>query len=431
MTDWTPIKDILDGKAPGEVSVRGWIHRTRSSGKLVFATIRDATGIIQATGFKGNMENDLFRAMSKALVESSVVINGTAVEEARAPGGWEIQVKECQVVHAAEKFPITKDQSDEFLMDNRHLWIRSRQMNATFRVRSTLFRLFREYYLERGFFEIQPPMFQTGACEGGSTLFEVAYGERKGVYLSQSWQLYAEAMMYSLEKIFTVSPSFRAEKSRTRRHVSEFWHAEVEEAWAHNEDMMKREEGMIEYMVRGILEEHRRELEFLERDMTVLEGIRAPFDRIKYAEVLDMLREKGMELEWGDDFGYTEEKLLTSDRTTPFFITHFPREKGFYHRPDPEEPKALLCNDLLAPEGYGEIIGGGERIFDLQELLDRIDESGLELDDYSWYVDLRRYGSVPHSGFGLGLDRLLTWIIGSDHIKHVIPFPRTMRRVTP
>jgi len=431
MTIWTPIQKILDGNAAGELSVRGWIHRTRSSGKLVFAIIRDATGIIQATGFKGSMQNDQFKAMSRALVESAVRIHGTAVEDRRAPGGWEIQVGECEVVHAAGKFPITRDQSDEFLMDNRHLWVRSRRMNATFRVRSTLFRLFRDYYLERDFFEIQPPMFQTGACEGGSTLFEVAYGERKGVYLSQSWQLYAEAMMYSLERIFTVSPSFRAEKSRTRRHVSEFWHAEVEEAWAHNEDMMKREEGMIEYMVQGILGEHMKELEFLERDISVLEGIRAPFDRIKYAEVLDMLGEKGMELEWGDDLGYTEEKLLTGDRTTPFFITHFPREKGFYHRPDPEEPKALLCNDLLAPEGYGEIIGGGERIFDLEELVGRIEETGLDMEAYSWYVDLRRYGSVPHSGFGLGMDRCLAWIIGADHIKHVIPFPRTMRRVTP
>jgi len=431
MTAWTPIRDIIDGKAAGEVAIRGWIHRTRSSGKLVFAIIRDAGGVIQATGFRGDMPEEKFGALSKALVESAVYIYGTAVEDDRAPGGWEIRVKDCEIVHAAEKFPITKDQSDEFLMDNRHLWLRSRRMNATFRIRSTLFRLFREFYLERGFYEIQPPMFQTGACEGGSTLFEVKYGNRKGVYLSQSWQLYAEAMMFSLEKIFTVSPSFRAEKSRTRRHVSEFWHAEVEEAWAHNEDMMMHEEEMIEYMVQGILEKHRKELEFLERDIPVLEGIRAPFERFRYAEVLEMLREKGLDPEWGDDFGYTEEKLLTGDRTTPFFITHFPREKGFYHRPDPQQPRALLCNDLLAPEGYGEIIGGGERIFDMQELTDRIEESGLDMDDYSWYVDLRRYGSVPHSGFGLGLDRCLAWIVGADHIKHVIPFPRTMRRVTP
>ncbi|UCH90246.1 MAG: asparagine--tRNA ligase [Thermoplasmata archaeon] len=426
------ISEIQSGKYTGkEVEVRGWIYRTRSSGKIVFVILRDSSGIIQIPVGKNDVGEPQFKGAKKALVESSVIARGVVREDSRAPGGFEITANYFEVVHFAEKFPITKDQSDEFLLDNRHLWLRSRELNSTFKIRSTVFKGFHDFFSERGFYEIQSPSFVTGACEGGSTLFEVKYTDEKTVYLTQSWQLYAEAMMFSLEKIYTIAPSFRAEKSRTRRHVTEFWHAEVEAAWFHNEDMMKLVEELIVYLCELILEKHLPELEVLNRDPEKLKVVTTPFERVKYRKVLDILRDKGIELEWGDDFGYVEEKALTLERDQPFFITHFPLSKGFYHRPDPEEPDSLLCHDLLAPEGYGEIVGGGERIWEPEVLMKRFEEENLDAENYSWYLDLRKYGSVPHSGFGLGLERALSWFIGSDHIKNVIPFPRTMRRTSP
>jgi len=438
-TEWTTIASILDGEhTDKDVNIRGWIYRTRKGGKLVFIVLRDATGTIQVTVDKGAIEREQFNTAKKTLVESSVKIEGTVAEDSRAPGGYEVRVKSFEVVHSADVFPITKDQSEELLADLRHLWVRSRDMNATLKIRSTVFEAFREFYLGQDYTEVQSPMFVLGACEGGATLFDVGYkdesvkgGHKFYSHLSQSWQLYAEAIMFSLEKIFTIAPAFRAEKSRTRRHLTEFWLAEVEAAWVGNAEMMASAEEMVAHLVKRVLEKNRKELEYLKRDMTVLEDVKAPFERFKYAEILDMLKEKGVELEWGDDFGYNEEKTLTEDRRSPIFITHFPREKGFYHRPDPDEPNALLCHDLLAPEGYGEIIGGGERVWKPEELDERIRESGMEPEDYGWYVDLRKYGSVPHSGFGLGLDRTVAWICGAEHIKYVIPFPRTMRRVDP
>ena len=430
--EWTKISEIMAGDMLGQdVEVRGWIYRTRSSGKIVFAVLRDSSGIIQVTVGKNDVPEDRFKDAKKALVESSVITRGTIQKDDRAPGGFELLANDFKVVHFAEKFPITKDQSDEFLLDNRHLWLRSREMTSTFKIRSTVFKGFHDFFHERGFYEIQSPSFVTGACEGGSTLFEVKYTEDKTVYLTQSWQLYAEAMMFSLEKIYTIAPSFRAEKSRTRRHVTEFWHAEVEAAWYHNEDMMKLVEELIVYLCQLILKEHRYDLEVLNRDLKKLEDVEAPFERFKYKQVLDMLGEKGIDLSWGDDFGYIEEKALTMDRTQPMFITHFPLSKGFYHRPDPDEPDSLLCHDLLAPEGYGEIVGGGERTWKPEILDQRLKEENMDPESYSWYLDLRKYGSVPHSGFGLGLERALSWFIGSDHIKNVIPFPRTMRRTSP
>ncbi|MCD6383045.1 MAG: asparagine--tRNA ligase [Thermoplasmata archaeon] len=429
--EFVSIEDIMAGKYTGEsVKVRGWIYRTRGTKKLRFIVLRNSTGIIQVTIIKGELPDEEFEAAERALVESSLWVEGVVREDKRAPGGYEIQARKVNIIHFAEIFPITKDKSDEFLMDVRHLWLRSRQMTSTLKIRSTVFKLFREFFLERGFYETHSPTFVTGACEGGSTLFPVKYFDRE-VYLTQSWQLYAEAMIYSLEKIFTVAPSFRAEKSRTRRHLTEFWHGEVEAAWMGNEDMMKLEEEMMEYILEGVIKERRADLEYLGRDISFLKEISPPFERLPYRKVLEMLNEKGFNLEWGDDFGYDEEKALTEEFSQPFFITHFPRSKGFYHRPDPENPEVLLCHDMLAPEGYGEIIGGGERIWEKEVLLERIKEFGLDPENYSWYVDLRRYGSVPHSGFGLGLDRFITWIADIKHIKYAIPFPRTPRRVTP
>ena len=436
--EYTPINEILQGKAGDSVRIRGWIYRTRSSGKLAFVVVRDSTGVIQCTVSREKVEEAHFEGARKALIESSVLLEGEPVKDDRAPGGWEIRASKFEVFHFAETFPITKDQSDEHLLNNRHLWLRSRNMVAALKVRSTVFKAFRDYWSGLDFTEIQSPSFTTSACEGGSTLFNVSYddaneksGQKFYAHLSQSWQLYAEATMFGLENIFTLAPSFRAEKSRTRRHLTEFWHAEVESAWLHNHQMMDLEEGMIMNIISSVLSENRAELEFLGRDISVLENIKAPFDKMRYEEVLDKLNSMGFDLSWGDDFGYKEEKALTQDLKSPIYITNFPKEKGFYHRPDPNDPKSLVCHDLLAPEGYGEIIGGGERVWSPDELVERIREEGLEPESYGWYLDIRKFGSVPHSGFGLGIDRTVSWICGSDHIKHVIPFPRTMRRTTP
>ena len=436
--EYTSINEILQGKASGSVRIRGWIYRTRSSGKLAFVVIRDSTGIIQCTVSREKVAEADFEDARKALIESSVLLEGKPVKDDRAPGGWEIRVNKFKIFHFAETFPITKDQSDEHLLNNRHLWLRSRNMVAALKIRSTVFRAFRDYWSGLDFTEIQSPSFTTSACEGGSTLFNVSYdddneksGQKFYAHLSQSWQLYAEATMFGLENIFTLAPSFRAEKSRTRRHLTEFWHAEVESAWLHNHQMMDLEEGMMMHIISSVLSKNRAELEFLGRDISVLENIKAPFDKMKYEEVLDKLNSMGFDLSWGDDFGYKEEKALTQDLKSPLYITNFPREKGFYHRPDPSDPKSLVCHDLLAPEGYGEIIGGGERVWSPDELVERIKEEDLEPESYGWYLDIRKFGSVPHSGFGLGIDRTVSWLCGSDHIKHVIPFPRTMRRTTP
>jgi len=439
MTVFTPIENVLAEKKDGEtVWVRGWVYRTRSSGKLVFPTIRDCGNMIQTVVSKADVDEDCFKGAKGALVESSVEVEGTVREEPRSPGGKELHVKSFNVVQFAEPFPITKDQSEDFLLDQRHLWVRSRKMTATWKVRSTVFRAFRDYWDSLNYYEVQSPGFVLDACEGGSTLFDVYYkdeneksGQRFYAHLTQSWQLYAEAMIHSLERIYTVAPSYRAEKSRTRRHLTEFWHGEVEAAWTGNEDMMKQEESMVGFIIGEVLEYNRDALEILGRDPAVLENVKPPFERMRYQEALDVLNSRGMDLSWGDDFGYTEEKALTEEMASPVFITHFPKEKGFYHLVDDQDPRQLQCHDLLAPEGYGEIVGGGEREWRLDPLLRRMEEDGMDPEEYSWYLSLRKYGSVPHSGFGLGLDRFIAWLCGADHIRNVIPFPRDMRRVRP
>ncbi len=433
MTDFQPINTILVNGTEGDsVKVRGWIHRIRKTGKLIFAVVRNESGIIQATFFRDELPSEMFQLAKKTLVESSVIVEGMLARDERAPGGFEIKVNDFIVVSQAEKFPITKDQSDEYLLDNRHLWLRSRRMTAILKIRSTVINEIRNFFQGLDYYEVQSPLFQSGACEGGSTLFEVPYFDVKDkVYLTQSWQLYAEAMMFGLERIYTISPAFRAEKSRTRRHLTEFWMAEVEAAWLGNSEMVGLAQGLVCHLVKSVLEINRKELEYLERDISVLENMTDSFPQYKYQEILDILAGKGLELEWGADLGYSEEKLLTEDLKVPIFITHFPREKGFYHRLDPTDDKVVLCHDCLAPEGYGEIIGGGEREYDLDILVSRIREFGMDPEQYDWYLDLRKYGSVPHSGFGIGIDRTIAWLTGEEHIKNVIPFPRTMRRYTP
>ena len=425
---YTPIGDLKE-KIGERVRVRGWVYRARESGGIAFVIVRDSSGIIQCTFKKGTVPDDVFERASSVTIESSVIVSGTVVEDKRAPGGIEIRGEDIEIVNLAEPFPITKDYSEEFLLDVRHLWIRSRKMTAVMKIRSTVFWALHDFFRKEGYYFVTSPMFITAAVEGGATLFEVNYFGKKA-YLTQSAQFYLEALIYSLEKVYTVAPSFRAEKSKTRRHLTEFWHVEAEAAWYHNEDMMKFEERMIKHAVDEVLERNQDELKFLGRDLSKLE-ITLPFERIKYEEALEILNRKGFDLKWGDDLGADEERALTEEFENPFFITHFPREKGFYHRPDPEEPRALLCHDLLAPEGYGEIIGGGERIYDKNELIERIKEMGLNPEDYDWYIDLRRYGSVPHSGFGLGADRFVMWIAGLEHIRDSTPFPRTITRVKP
>jgi len=420
---------VFEKKEGSPVTVRGWIYRIRSSSRMVFAVIRDTTGIIQVTFDDSNPR--LFETAKKATVESSVIIRGKVRKDTRAPGGTEMKGTGLEIVHLAKPFPITRDLSDEFLLDMRHLWVRSREMNATLKIRSTVFGAIHEHMRGDGFYETHSPMFTTAACEGGTTLFEVPYFGQK-VYLSQSWQLYSEALITTLEKIYTVAPSFRAEKSRTRRHLTEFWHAEVEAAWYDMEDMLKVGEELVSHVARKVAKENKPELEYLGQDPKKLTRIKPPFRRMTYKEALDELAEKGIKLKWGDDMGADEEKVLTGDWKKPCYVTNYPKEsKGFYFQPDPKDPKTVLGFDLLAPGGYGEIIGGSQRIYDERLLEQRLKEEGMSTKNYGWYLDLRKYGSVPHSGFGLGVDRLIAWLAGSDHIKNVIPFPRTINRIRP
>ncbi|MCD6477092.1 MAG: asparagine--tRNA ligase [Candidatus Aenigmarchaeota archaeon] len=420
-SDFIKIKDILSGKYVNkEVKLRGWIYRKREQKQIIFIILRDSSGIIQLA-CKG------IKDAEKATIESSIQVSGIVKEDQRAPGGYEIEVKDLKIIGLAERFPITKDQSEEFLRDMRHLWIRSQKLTTIFKIRSELFKAIRKFYDERGFYEIQSPIFTKLGCEGGSTLFEVKYGDKKGVYLSQSWQLYAEAMIYSLERIFTLAPSFRAEKSRTRRHLSEYWHHEMEAAWITHDQLMEFEEDLIIYIVKHMLKHCKDELIELGRDLKELEKIKKPFLKITYKEAIEILGKQ-----YGHDLTDKDEReLLEKIGKGPIFITSFPREmKAFYMKKDPKDPKTVLASDLLLP-GVGEVTGGSERISDLDELKESLKIFKLKKEDYKWYIDLRKYGSVPHSGFGLGIERLLMWLTCVDHIMDAIPFPRTIDRVYP
>jgi asparaginyl-tRNA synthetase len=428
---YQPVRDALKAQAGSPVSIRGWLHRTRSSGGIVFSVLRDGSALIQVTVKKGNVPDAEFESAQKALTESSVEVEGTVHDDPRAPGGKEVRAAKFHVVNFAENFPITGKETDETLLDIRHLWLRSREMAATLKVRATVLDALREFYDLASYTEVHCPTFVSGQTEGGSTLFKVPYFDDE-VYLTQSSQLYLETMIFSLGRVYTLQPSFRAEKSRTRRHLTEYWHFEVEAAWYSNDDMMDEEEEMLSFLAKRVLERHGPELELLKRDPQKLRNIEGPFPRMKYAEAIDLANKKGLHLKWGDDFGYEEEKVLTEGFEKPFFVTHFPKEvKAFYHRIDPHNPKVVLNHDLLAPEGYGEVIGGGERVWELDVLLQRLKEYNLNEDDYKWYVDLRRYGSVPHAGYGLGVDRLVMYLLGLEHIKWSLPYPRMMRRVYP
>lgn len=427
-----PVSTILnDEYVDKEVEVRGWVYRWRESGPIIFVVLRDSTNIIQIIFEKSSMDDKGFELAKKLTIESSIHVKGKLVKQQKAPTGYEIQAKELFIYNLAEPFPITKDKSDEFLLDIRHLWLRSREMTSTLKIRETVLEAARTYFKERMYHEVTPPMFVGAAVEGGSTLFEVPYFGEKA-YLTQSSQFYLEAFIFSLENVYTIQPSFRAEKSRTRRHLTEFTHLEAEAAWIGNQGMMDFEEELIISIAQALISERKEELKLLHRDLEVLKNIDKPFYRYRYEKIIDIGRSKGMELEDIVDLGEKEEREITQDFDRPIFVYNYPKVlKPFYHRPDPEDPDHVLCHDLLAPEGYGEVIGGGERIWSKDELISRIIEEGLNPEDYSWYIDLRKYGSVPHSGFGLGIDRTVTWLAGLDHIKNAVPFPRTIRRLKP
>ncbi|MBJ29439.1 MAG: asparagine--tRNA ligase [Euryarchaeota archaeon] len=436
------IGDVIAGVHDGsEVELKGWVHRARGSKRIWFLVLRDSTGIVQCVIKKESVGEECFESISSAIIESSVIIKGT-VETTDREHGHEIQVSSATVVGAVNPdrpFPITESamaESDggetEFLLDNRHLYLRTGRMTTMLKLRSTVFGAIHSYFRDRDFIEYQAPNFVAGAVEGGSTLFEVPYFGKKA-YLTQSWQLYAEAAMPALERLYTMAPSFRAEKSRTRRHLTEFWHAEMEIAWASNKEVMEHGEGVVRHIASTMLEQRAEELTDLGRDLTTIERYaESEYPRMRYDEAVDTLQSMGVEIEWGQDLDYSKEKILTQDFEVPHFLTHYPRvAKPFYHRPDPEDQKYVLCHDLLAPEGYGEIIGGGERTWSEDEILERIDEEGTPREPYEFYIDIRRYGGVPHGGFGLGVDRVCTWIAGAEHIREAIPFPRDSRRVTP
>jgi asparaginyl-tRNA synthetase len=428
------IQEIFNNcKLDKNVKVRGWIYRTRSSGNIVFIIIRDATGYLQVTIKKDNIDEKEFKDAKKALVESSVEIEGIIKEDKRAPGGYELQATVFNIVQFSDPFPIVEDQSPEFLLDQRHLWIRSKKLTSIMKIRSTIVGSIHNFFRKKGFFEFDAPILQPNQTEGGSTLFEVKYYNKK-TYLSQTWQLYAEAAIFSLEKIYNMGPTFRAEKSKTSRHLSEFWMAEMEAAWMDLYDVIDIAKDEVRYILKDVLKNNKRDLEILNRDYDKLKKIsNSKFPTITYTKAVKILKEKeNMIIDWGKDLRTIEEVKLLKYFSTPIVVTNYPLEiMAFYKPEDPKNPKTALCFDMIAPDGYGEIIGGSQRSIDNDYMKKRLKESGEKIENYEWYFDLRKYGSVIHSGYGLGVERLLSWICDIDNIKDAIPFPRTMLRYKP
>ncbi|MGB9695445.1 MAG: asparagine--tRNA ligase [Caldisericaceae bacterium] len=414
------------------VEIKGWLYNSRSSGKIIFLIVRDGTGIMQAVVSKSEVGEELFEMAKSLTQESSIIVKGKVHSEERAPGGFELNVSEISVVQLTDEYPITpKEHGVGFLMDNRHLWLRSRRQWAILRIRAGIEKALMDFFNARGFTMVDAPILTPNACEGSTTLFETDYFGEKA-FLSQSGQLYMEAAAMALGKVYCFGPTFRAEKSKTRRHLMEFWMLEPEVAYITFEENLKLQEDMIVYVVEHILTNYISELEVIERDIKPLEKIEAPFPRLHYRDAIQILRKKGYNIEFGDDFGGDEETVLASEFERPVFVHHFPASiKAFYMQPDPEDPETVLAADLLAPEGYGEIIGGSQRIHDYDLLLKKMKENNLSIDDYKWYLDLRKYGSVPHGGFGIGLERTLAWIAKLPHVRETIPFPRLFEKIYP
>jgi len=425
---FTSIQDILDGRFEGkQVDVRGWIYRKRESKDVIFVVVRDATGVIQCTVKR---DSPTWSEAEKVTIESSVALTGTVRSDKRAPGGFEISTDKLQIVGLAETFPITKDQSEEFRRDIRHLWLRSQRMKTIMRIRSEVLKFTHEFFRKRDFIEVSPPMFISSAVEGGSTLFNVKYFDRD-MYLTQSAQLHLEVLISSLEKVYCVAPSFRAEKSRTIRHLTEYWHVEAEQAFATIDDLMCLEEDLVSYVCQKVAEQCRREFKALHVDGNRLAKVKPPFVRITYDEAIEKLHKLGSKIKWGEDFGFDDERALAEEFENPLFVYAYPKEiKAFYCKAYKENPKLVMSADLIAPK-IGELATGGSRIDDKEELIERIREFGLKEEDYDWYIDLRKYGTVPHIGFGLGVERLLAWMLDLENVMDTIPFPRTIRRFYP
>jgi asparaginyl-tRNA synthetase len=419
-------------KVGSRVEIRGWVTHKRSSGKIVFLVLRDGSGIVQCVAGRNDISPADWEACERLTQESSVIVAGTLRADARSPGGVELGLQSVKVVALAEGYPISpKEHGTDFLMDHRHLWLRSARQQSILRIRAEIVAAFRDFMDGEGFLLVDSPIFTPSACEGTTTLFETAYFEQKA-YLTQSGQLYQEAAAMAFGRTYCFGPTFRAEKSKTRRHLIEFWMMEPEWAFATLDDVIALEERLLLYTVGRVLEARAPDLAAIERNVSKLAGVRGPFPRLHYNEAARRLTEAGLPFEWGSDLGGTDETVLSEQYETPVFVTNYPAAvKAFYMEPDPEDPRLSLSVDCLAPEGYGEIIGGGQRMASLELLTSRIEEHGLPQADFEWYKDLRRYGSVPHAGFGIGVERTLAWIAGLDHVRETIPFPRMLYRLRP
>lgn len=415
-----------------EVQIQGWLFNKRSSGKIRFIIIRDGSGQVQGTLVREETDPKLFDMAASVTQESSVRVTGMVREEPRAPSGYELTVTGLEIISGSEDYPITlKEHGVDFLADRRHLWIRGPRQASILRIRSEIEQAIRDFFYERDFILADSPIITALAAEGTTNLFEIDYHGEKA-YLAQTGQLYSEATAMALGRVYNFGPVFRAEKSKTRRHLLEFWMAEAEMAYCDHEDNLKLQEELIYYIIQRVLQRKSLELKTLKRDLSKLESVSLPFPRISYTEAVRILQDNGEDFNWGEDFGAPQETMLSDRYASPLFVHRFPTQiKAFYMKPDPEDPKVVLGADLLAPEGYGEIIGGGQRIDDLELLRHRIKEHSLPEEEFQWYLDLRRYGSVPHAGFGLGIERAVAWICGIEHIREAVPFPRMLYRIRP
>ena len=415
------------------VTIKGWLHNRRSSGKIHFLVIRDGTGFLQVVMGKKDVDDATFQTADHLGQESAIIITGTVKAEERATGGYEMVASGLEVVNESHDYPITpKEHGVDYLMDRRHLWIRAERQTAILRVRHEIINAVRDFFNEQGFILADTPIFTPAACEGTTTLFPVEYFDGEKAYLTQSGQLYNEANAMALGKVYAFGPTFRAEKSKTRRHLTEFWMVEPEMAYADLNDVIALAEGLVTSVVARVLDRRHKELKTLERNLSKLEAIKAPFPRLHYDEAAKILLDKGLPFQVGGDLGGTDETVLSEQFDRPVCVTHYPAAiKAFYMKPDPNEPDKALCVDVLAPEGYGEIIGGGQRLDDLDLLLKRIKEHNLPQESFEWYLDLRRFGSVPHGGFGMGIERCVSWICGLEHVRETIPYPRMLYRIYP
>jgi asparaginyl-tRNA synthetase len=440
ISSFTPMKipsEFVEIKSLGHhveetVSVLGWVQTTRSHGKVAFIVLRDGTGVVQCVLVQKQLPPEVWNLFAELTQESSIRVTGSVRAEARAPGGYELTVTDLELLGKSPEFPIQpKEHGPDFLLDHRHLWLRSNQQRAIMRVRTEVESAIHDFFYQRGFTRIDSPIITGAIGEGGAGLFEIDYFDDEA-YLAQTGQLYVEAAAAALGKVYTFGPTFRAEKSKTRRHLTEFWMLEPEVAWNDSNANMELQEQLVSYIVERALERARDELQVLERDTASLERIAPPFPRVNYTDAVRILQEKGHDIQWGNDLGAPDETALAEDHDRPVFVFNYPKEaKAFYMKENPEDPRTVLCDDLLAPEGYGEIIGGSQREDDYDKLLERIREQKLPESAYGWYLDLRKYGTFVHSGFGLGLERTVAWICGRQHIRECIPFPRMLNRLYP